>query len=277
MKQKATIILLGFLIFTGVTLSIYLSLNNDLKEKTDSVSTQTVTDENMPDQILTIQGNHGKESSMKLEYLYEKSKETEKEEISKTESMVLVNKVRMEYRNFNFQEGLNLIFPTVKKIKNDGEGVILHELFYEGTMLQNLTPASNVESKGEMIDMEGISNLLGGIRDPENLLLGMLYLNERIRIHFVVDQDSLHPLFEGKIRIHNQREISGQELDVIKYVYDDIEKLIRIDFTLEGKALYAYIVYFPDSTAKLFGIYSDVETHYKKVGEWKKIYSALNK
>lgn len=293
MKQKVIVILLGFVILIGISISLYLSFGSKGSDQgSDAVATETPSTstqpentggkENKNDVEPTTSNNPRKpeveprpSNPTKIEDLYEKPKETEKSSISSTDAKAIEQKVRSSFRKFEFDAGLSQLQSVVSTTKNEGEGAILHQLNEEGTTLLNLLPAAEEENVEEMPDLIGITNMVGSIQDPENKLLAVLLINDRLRVQYIVDQASLSPLFDGPIRISGQKEVTGEELDKIRYVYEDASRLVRVDFSIESNQLYAYVLYFPDGTSKFFGIYSEHETKYKTVSEWKKFYEAV--
>lgn len=288
MKQKVVVILLGLVIVLGISVSLYMSFGSKDEPADDPVATETPIEEGSGDKGDTEESptkdpeNPQKpetvevpENPTTIDDLYEKPVETVKEDITETDASVLEQKVRSAFRKFDFQAGLDLLSPVVKTTKNEGEGAILHQLNLEGTLLLTLLPARGEEDVHEMPDLTGIGNMLRAIEDPENKLIGTIMLNDRVRVEFIVDQASLNPIFEGSVHVSGQQDVTGKPLEEIRYVYSDVEKLVRVDFTIEEINLFGYIIYFPDGTSKLFGIYSEGETKYKTVSEWKKFYEAI--
>lgn len=274
MSKKIVSVLLIIAIIFGMALSIYLTIkirNNSQEieepnEKTNPEETpQQNNQEEIPDNTQENRDNEKIENE-KEEHTGEYSVPDNKEGEILTESQALVieTQVRDCFRNFEFQEGIEIIKDAIKKYNFDENGKKLESLYYEASLITNLENASE----------EGIRNITHSMTDPELLLLSALSSPTYIRSLMILSDDSILPIYdEGNAKIISHELETGDKLERIKVMYPTIDKLHKFKIAVENYSLYAYIIQYPEGIARLHSFEEEVpnSTDYYTLKRYKEI------
>lgn len=290
MKNKQTLVIILLIVgiivslIGSIGLSIHLTNNKDdeipvetekeRNEEKEAEKDKTELSDDKKEENMKKQSIH--ETGLQYELIDESHKTIAPEHIVNT----LVEKARMLFREFKFAEGAELLKTEGTDIYLDeGAGEILYDLNFQASLLSNLAPPPNVDFDGEYATDEGIDNILNRITDTELAFLGVMLLDHRIRGEYILNKESLNPIFDDvKIRILKKEEAKNEELfNRINNLYSNVEGVEQIHFNIDGNELYAYVLIFQDGRAKLYTIQEVVEgsTSYKSVSEWNKVYEKL--
>lgn len=288
-KQVIVIILLVVGIVVSLIGSIGLSIHLSKNQEDDSPITTEERkgedeadekEEESPNESVDKKEESEKQSIHETGLQYELIDESHKTIAPEHIVNTLVGKARMLFREFKFAEGAELLKTEGTDIYLDeGAGEILYDLNFQASLLSNLAPPPNVDFDGEYATDEGIDNILNRITDTELAFLGVMLLDHRIRGEYILNKESLNPIFDDvKIRILKKEEAKNEELfNRINNLYSNVEGVEQIHFNIDGNELYAYVLIFQDGRAKLYTIQEVVEgsTSYKSVSEWNKVYEKL--
>ncbi|ADO59527.1 hypothetical protein [Paenibacillus polymyxa] len=285
MKPKILIGLMGVGIVVGLSISLYLSFSEkqdptqSAQETQQPKTTTAAVNPDLKDSHSDVQKKPLKGSDKSI---YEKPPEQKRRSIQSLEAEPLEQEARQDFRNLKFMNGVEKLQSIVNEVEDKDEGAMLHQLYFEGSMLANLIPPSEEDEisgdHGETIEFDGMVGILSMIKDPENALLGTLALNDRYRAEIILEQDSLNPIFDGGVRILQlSKETEGKIFEDVFNMYKSAKTLYKIDFEIEGHHLVGYVIQFADGTSKLYSILpaDGAKPPYKSIREWQKIYKII--
>lgn len=291
MKQKLVFILLGIAIVAGISLTVFMATNIQRYQSEDEpVST------NQPNQTTNQNGDQSvndssqtpidqpdsepakKPTAENISDFYQRPSQEHKRDISERKAIQYESEARTYFREFKFMEGANYLQQVISDTPQDGNAQKLYELLFASSLLANI-PSNEEESASQLVDMQGIKNIMSNIKDPELLFLGVLKLDPLVRAEVILNKDSLNPVYEGIPHILKMDEEEGDFLEEIRILYPDIQTLHRILFEIEGNQLFAYIMEYPDGKLVFYSIRNlpDRITPYKTISEWEKIFEKIRK
>ncbi len=222
-------VVLGMAATVLVVRDIMLPVDEDVEiiDATDAVDT-AVDPENAPEEkdITDFEKDPGKP--------FEPVPET-KDMLTEAEEQNLLTSVRRLIRHFEFKEASEMLLDARMKNLISPESEI-HTLYNDSAYLQHIkSGADNGSYMG--IDMIKI------LKDPETVLLAMLYLDGFHREPYVRDDRSLSPEFEGLVTVN-----SSNTLDENDAIYDEIARMDTnlkavhlFNISLEGNQILAYV------------------------------------
>jgi len=283
-KKTFLLILLGLLAVVGMVVSIFLT-----KEITKSVEETPPTQEEapkeepkepvVPEEPEQLNENEKvvEEPKKSPESIYQVP-QVDKKEISVSEAKHYEQQARAKFRELRFLEGANLLEPVTKEYSDEGAGALLHQLYFEGSLLANVVPPPDRAYTGEIAEGEGVYNIMNAIRDPEMLLLGAIGLDDIERGKVILNKQSLNPIFFGQVFIQEKTVNEGDMLKEVHILYPEVKTLHQIHFVIEGYHLYAYIMEYPDGTAKVHSLQevNKDTTPYKTIREWEELFKELD-
>ena len=211
----------------------------------------------------------------KAEDIYQKPKKRNTEIISDRDANLYITTARGHFQKFEFLKGSEYLYEATRKYDDIDGGKTLHTLYEDGSLLSNIAHSHGDEHSDEGLvgEVDGMLVILEGIRDPEMALLGTLSLDLKARNIILPVMDSLNPVFEGNVQIMEKTPVNPGEYGNFAYG-KDIKVLHRINFHLEGYALYALVVENPQGFSRLYAIYEQEKgsTNYLTVAKWNELF-----
>lgn len=289
MKQKLVFILLGIAIVAGISLTVYMATNiQRYDSENEPVSTDqpnqntnqntnepSETPNEQPDPSLNSEPTE-KPTAENISDFYQRPPQENKQDISRQKAEQYEGEARAYFREFKFMEGANYLQQVISETPKDGNAKKLHDLLLASTLLANI-PDNEEESTAQLVDIQGIKNIMSNIKDTELLFLGVLKLDPIVRAEVILNKDSLNPAYDGVPRILKMDKEEGDLLKEIRILYPDVQTLHRILFEIEGNQLYAYIMEYPDGKLVFYSIRNlpGKTTPYKTISEWEEIFEKI--
>ncbi|HCL4480231.1 TPA: hypothetical protein N2D99_002319 [Clostridium botulinum] len=281
-KNKLTIALLVIGMTVGIGLTIWFVVANPIgHKKTKVVPSQQIAQENKQIKEITgmsdeevrklskderegylkgdgkdyENGQYKIEGKNKQEYPNSKTDRFAKELILKAQSgkySDIISKVSEQMKNYNFTEGKNLKISSI---------------YYDASIMINTLTVPEIQ-KGKIVK---------GMKNPEMLVIGSMQISEKSRRDVIYDFQSLSPIVNGEIKIINHEVLNMDNADryvqSISNILVGADRVHKIEFSIEGKNLYAYIVEYKNATLQFYGIYApeDVKHNFKTIEFWAKM------
>lgn len=247
MKNKLIIILFVVGIFMGIILSVFISKGGFSQEKP------------IQDNIVENQdpANGVKEETPSSEVTgdYEAPHDPSNPEVNDSLAISAENEIRTLFREYKYTEGTARAKEIIDSydITKNPKSEIIETLYYEGSLLIHLAN----------IDVDGVINVVKGLKDPENTLLAVLSSHVLARPEVILDEDSLNPVsLETPIIISKELE-TGYARERAEVLYPDMQYYHKIIFEIEGNRLEAYVIQYPDGYCRLHRIVTpEGETNY---------------
>lgn len=191
------------------------------------------------------------------------------EKISDMDADRIISQVRL----YTLKNDWESAYDTIKEIINtynfDTEkGVKLQKIYYDASIVNSL---KNVTSDKH-------DSMFNNFRDEEDLLITILQLPEEERRKLILSVDSLSPIFTGDINITSCEDYTGDYFKQVITQHPEIQSIKKIDFSVEGYNLVAYVGRYDTNNLKLLTIngVEGEETPFKTVADWQKLDDWIN-
>jgi hypothetical protein len=174
---------------------------------------------------------------------------------------------RTSFRSFDFATALQTLQPLADKY-NLQSNQALGNLLYDASLLSNINGDAQ-----ESATTQGEINIVQGLKDPEDVLIGYLDLDQQTREQLVASVDSLDPIYKTKqITVTNTTTDNGQMLQEVKSVFSDTKAVYKISFILDNYQLDAYVMQHGDDSLQLYEIKDPTgKAPYYSVAQWQKM------
>lgn len=275
MKKKKTLIIL---LTIGIAVSMGISIYTTKLVRNGSIGASNVkTQLGKPDDVKTV----GKDEVVKSDKDdsiigkttppnskdplkdYTAPSKADSPNISSLEAKNFESETRELFRQFKFKEGTTILSGAVNKYTLGENGKVIERLYYESSLIMALDGADDL----------GIINIIQGIKDPENLLIAVLHLDDITRQPAILNKESLNPIFSGNVTIRSNEIDEDSYSKRVKQSFPGASGMRKIMFDLEGNALNAYILEYPDGSLTFYAIQSaeGATNQYKTITQWQEI------
>ncbi|WCK57735.1 hypothetical protein PP175_27250 (plasmid) [Aneurinibacillus sp. Ricciae_BoGa-3] len=178
------------------------------------------------------------------------------------------NQARDSLRKFDFAGANATLQPFADKYNfiNNAKG--LADLQYDASLMSNINGDGD-----EPATPEGTVNIVKGLHDPEDVLIGFLTMNQDEREKVVASFDSLDPVPSQKqLTVVDKSIESGSMLKEIKLSLPDTKMVYKIKFVLDGQAYDGYVMQNADDSLQLYGIFDPTgKASGFTVGQWRQM------
>lgn len=281
-KKKVVVGLLSVGIVASMSISVYTSkhLNNDnanhnpKTNQPDSKQEVSQQQKEKPKEPVIKNTLTGKDDPA----LSKDKKEMKIFDVTNTES-----EVRKHFRNFNFKQGTVILDGLSRSLKFTGDAEILKKLHYDGSLFMNLVPQTEQTrqfQKGDGTNSldETNANIIEGLQDPENTLLGVLYLDPISRERIILYSGSLNPIVEEMKSIQIIKKTTDDIPHEVGILYPETKIYHKITFVLEGFTLDAYVLEDQNGGMRFYSIEDPTKkSYFYTISQWKKIRKNLEK
>lgn len=247
--KRGFIIILSILIVLSLVFSMYLSMrimksSNNTTNVTASPTPMLIT-ENIPTKVNTIDIEYGDGE-------YEMISNENGPILSKKEIDNIEIKTRNLFRNFEFSEGCSLIKETIDKY-NLEEDNVLEKLYYDASIIQSLP----------YVGFDNITTVSNSIKDPEMLVLGMLYAPPHLRAALIEDKESVMFLYEkdDMPRIYNSNSENEDILNQAKKIHPNIKKMYKFEVITSLDTVYVYVSEYENNISLYSVFMADKDTY----------------
>lgn len=223
---------------------------------------------------------------MTADEIYDRPAENDDmEELSQTDLYMIKNEAMRMFREANYGEANEYLYSKTKEYKKDGYGEELNDFYMQTSLLSTIYSVSFTENKmendsGESADLEGITQIMDMIKDPELVLIGTLLIDHNNRPNFLLNQESLNPFLENATyQFFKMEEVTDSYMnEEMKIFYPNTKHVYRIEFKLDDYLLEAYTIHDESGVGKVH-IINDLNGNspYMTIGEWEKFYEKVDK
>lgn len=282
LKNKLTIALLGAGMALGIGLTIWFAIANPLEQKKISnVTQEQVLKENSEIQKITDMSEEEIEKLSKDEreaYLKGDGKDYEdgqykisgkdKQEFPQDDSDRFAKELILNAQVANYEKIINAVKDKMENYKfTEGKNLDISSIYYDASVMMTSLTVPEIQ-KGKVVK---------DMKNPEMMVIGTIMLPEKSRRDVIYDFESLTPIAEGEVKVlgHELLEIDSEDAYVqsISNVLVGVARVHKVEFSVEGNNLYAYIAEYKNATLQFYGIYSpkDKAYNYKTISFWKEM------
>lgn len=265
--KKSQIILIGLIVIVSLILSIF-SIVKILKDEPDKELIQQELEE--------LEVEQGQEQGIEQGEIPIDDAGQDGSSIPSGLVQATEGVTREYISNFDF-EGAEQYSTNVLSDYNSEQSEEYQDsknVFIESTWMAQLP----VLESHEQYDL--MRGLVKDLKDPENHLMGALYIDRNERVYLFSSPDSLNPVFHNGVVVTDKKTISKEDEkygEISNYFLTEDLEVTQIDIVLNGYPLKAFMVAMDDKM-HLYSIdkVNDSFVPFKTINEWNEASEEFN-